>query len=83
MFDTGSWKHYNCPTCRAPVKLERVGSNSDRDPTRYEFDGVELTPEDCKILASIIYAYGPVSPGLYEKLVKYSRAPRQPGRQHD
>lgn len=82
MFESG-WKHYSCPTCQAPVKLERLGSNNTNDPSRYAFDGVDLTPEECRILASIIYAYGPVSPGLYEKLVKHSTAPRQPGRQYE
>lgn len=79
------WKHYDCPTCHAPIKLNRMGrpTRQDTDPSRYEFDGIDLSPEDCKVLASILYAYGNVGNGLYEKLVKRSKDPRQPGRHYD
>ena len=86
------WRHYCCPTCSGPVKLERLGSNSERDPSRYEFDGVDLSPEDCALLASIILhdtpridgeLVGPNVRGIFAKLLARSREPRQPGRLYE
>lgn len=76
-------RKYNCARCRAPIKIVRRGSHPTNDPDSYEFDGVDLSPTECRELLDILYTAGPLAHGLYEKIERRSKEILQPGRQYE